>query len=259
MDYNFHTHTARCHHAAGSDEAMVIAAIDMGIKTLGFSDHGPFPYTDFVSPARMTLEEAPGYFESIQALKEKYKGKIDIHLGFEYEYYEEFEDFLRQFKKENSVEYYILGQHYFPSEKNGTSVSAIATKEDLFCYKDCLIMGIKSGLFNCIAHPDVFMLSYKSFDKYAESTAVEICKAAKEYNLPLEYNIYGLRKSHKANRELYPFEAFWHIARDTGNKIILGVDTHSPVHFTDSQYINQAEQNVKRIFGTDNIVFSLNF
>ena len=41
MDYNYHTHTTRCHHAVNSDEEYIQAAIEAGIKYLGFSDHAP--------------------------------------------------------------------------------------------------------------------------------------------------------------------------------------------------------------------------
>ena len=36
---NWHTHTSRCGHAVGTDEEYVQAAIQGGLKTLGFSDH----------------------------------------------------------------------------------------------------------------------------------------------------------------------------------------------------------------------------
>ena len=39
LDYCLHTHTKRCGHAFGADEEYVQAAIDAGIKVLGFSDH----------------------------------------------------------------------------------------------------------------------------------------------------------------------------------------------------------------------------
>ena len=37
--YNYHTHTYRCGHASGKEEDYVLAAIKLGIKRLGFSDH----------------------------------------------------------------------------------------------------------------------------------------------------------------------------------------------------------------------------
>ena len=38
---NYHTHTARCHHASGSEREYIEAAIAGGMKILGFSDHAP--------------------------------------------------------------------------------------------------------------------------------------------------------------------------------------------------------------------------
>ena len=41
---NYHTHTARCFHASGSDEAYVESALKNGYQVLGFSDHSPWKY-----------------------------------------------------------------------------------------------------------------------------------------------------------------------------------------------------------------------
>ena len=43
MFANYHTHTARCRHASGEDREYVLAAVQSGVKILGFSDHAPFP------------------------------------------------------------------------------------------------------------------------------------------------------------------------------------------------------------------------
>ena len=41
---NYHTHTPRCHHAGGTEREYVEAALSVGMKTLGFSDHGPYMF-----------------------------------------------------------------------------------------------------------------------------------------------------------------------------------------------------------------------
>ena len=43
IDYCYHTHTYRCGHASGKDEEYVLAAIESGIKVLGFTDHVMLP------------------------------------------------------------------------------------------------------------------------------------------------------------------------------------------------------------------------
>lgn len=41
--FNLHTHTFRCGHASGTDDQMVLSAIETGFELLGFSDHMPYP------------------------------------------------------------------------------------------------------------------------------------------------------------------------------------------------------------------------
>ena len=79
MFANYHTHTARCHHATGEDKAYVEAAIQNGFQVLGFSDHCPWIFSDgYVSPIRMTPDELDGYVTSLTALKKEYAADITI-------------------------------------------------------------------------------------------------------------------------------------------------------------------------------------
>ena len=66
----------RCHHAVGEDEAYVLAALEAGFDELGFADHAPWPYAShFVSNIRMSMEDFPGYLQSIRRLRENTVGK----------------------------------------------------------------------------------------------------------------------------------------------------------------------------------------
>lgn len=42
QNFNYHSHTERCGHAVGSDEAYVKEAIKNGYRYMGFSDHAPY-------------------------------------------------------------------------------------------------------------------------------------------------------------------------------------------------------------------------
>ena len=87
MKFCYHTHTARCHHAVGADEEYVKAAVDRGVRVLGFSDHAPMPYPGgYVSYYKMTPDELEGYCSSLLHMREKYKDRIDILIGLETEY-----------------------------------------------------------------------------------------------------------------------------------------------------------------------------
>lgn len=80
--YDLHTHTTFCD---GSDtpEQMVQAAMDKGLCAIGFSAHGFTAFdTSYCMPAGAEAE----YKRTVLALREKYKGKIEIYLGCEVDY-----------------------------------------------------------------------------------------------------------------------------------------------------------------------------
>lgn len=81
---NLHTHT---NYTDGKDtpEEVVLAAIEKGFNSLGFSEHTYLKYSAF--PRQLTAERAELYKKEIQALKEKYAGIIDIFCGLEYDFY----------------------------------------------------------------------------------------------------------------------------------------------------------------------------
>ena len=112
MKANYHTHTARCGHATGTDEDYVLAAIEQGFDELGFSDHVPWPYQDgYTHPSvRMRVDQMPGYLNSVRALAAQYKDKIHILTGFECEYFPDYMNWLADMRAENHLDYLILGK-----------------------------------------------------------------------------------------------------------------------------------------------------
>ena len=109
MDYNLHTHTFRCSHAEGTEREYIEKAISSGIKMMGFSDH--FPWKDELY-YRVPTAEAQEYIKSIRALRDEYKDKIEILIGFEIEYICEDFDEMVQYARELGCEYLIHGQHF---------------------------------------------------------------------------------------------------------------------------------------------------
>ena len=83
MDVNYHSHTARCGHADGTEREYVEAALQKGFRVFGFSDHTPQPSPEEkqVSRMRMKMKELPDYCRTVLDLKEEYKDRIRIHLN----------------------------------------------------------------------------------------------------------------------------------------------------------------------------------
>lgn len=267
MKNNYHTHTYHCGHAIGNEEAMVEAAIEMGIEKLGFSEHVPLPryrwhlfkaliFTLPSMPAfktclRTFIKNGPAmrcpypdkdkHLDIINKLKIKYNKQIKIVIGFEAEYLPEYLSYYQSLLADNQVDYLILGHHFnkycIHTRYNGRyNIS----DKDILKYKDDVIKAIKTNLFSYVAHPDLFMVGKVYFDEVCREVAYEICRAAKEYNIPLEINGGGVRKGRRrVNSEMlypYPNDYFFDIASEVGNDIIIGLDCHEPGHFNQETY-----------------------
>ena len=230
---NFHTHTTRCMHAEGGEEEYVQQAIAAGFDCIGFADHTPWPYkSDFVSNMRMPISQAEDYFETIRALQKKYAGQIRILLGLECEAFPEFYGWLEELKRSGTVDYIILGNHYDTNDEHGGFYFGKCRRpEQVRRYVETTLGGMESGLFAYLAHPDLYLHSYPEFDETAEWAAHELCRAAKRLNMPLEYNLLGMKRnprSREAGYIGYTSDEFWRIAAATGNRAVIGADAHSP-------------------------------
>ena len=69
---DFHMHTRFC-DGKNTAEEMILSAIDKGLTIVGLSGHG---YTAFDGHYCMTQENTMKYRDEVNALKEKYRGKI---------------------------------------------------------------------------------------------------------------------------------------------------------------------------------------
>ena len=89
---------------------MVQAAVDGGIRILGMADHCPYPgVSGPAAGVRMTLEQTQGYFDSFAALRDAFAGQVDLHIGFEAEYFPDLFEGMLDFLADYPCEYLILG------------------------------------------------------------------------------------------------------------------------------------------------------
>ena len=272
MKVNLHTHTYRCHHADGTDEEYVLAAIEAGYTKLGFADHTPFPYENgYVRSDKMLPNELNGYIDSIRKLQQKYAGQIEILLGLECESVPRFFPYLREVRKQ--LDFMILGSHGDGSI--GDKFFGRIQDPALFDrYLDATVTGMESGMFLYLAHPDVCFLSYPEFDRAAERVSRALCREAKRLNMPIEYNLKGLDKILVPGALGYPCDGFWRIAAEENNTAVIGIDAHSPKAIleadldTAKQYLNnlgipfledsstllEAERTVKKSVANNSIL-----
>lgn len=226
---NYHTHTPRCKHAQGTDRDYVRQALESGYQVLGFTDHVAWPFSDgFVSPIRMDADQMPEYAASILKLKEEYAGRLTIRLGAECECFPDYLPWLKEQREALGLEYLILGVHYPPNEEGFPQFASAAAPEELERYTDLAIAGMETGLFACLCHPDLPLKTYPRFDAHARNMSEILCRRARELDLPLEYNLAGLRLRDVSKGWGYTSDEFWDIAARYGCKAVIASDAHEP-------------------------------
>lgn len=232
QDFNYHTHTKRCGHAGvNEDREYVLEVRKNGITSLGFSDH--VPYTELEQPKeeqRMFYSQVEEYLSSIKSLKQEFPD-MTILAGFEAEFDPSKEQFLGALR--DKCDYMILGQHFINgvAEKNNPNYPIE--------YAKMVCRGIDSGIFDIVAHPDLFMQFRDSIETEEDKRLFEqnsiiasqmICDRAKEMGIPIEINFGGIDQMLVQNDgELsYPHSLFWNIAQESGVQVLYGIDTHNP-------------------------------
>lgn len=238
-------------HAFGTDENYVRAAIDAGFEEIGFSDHSPWPFkSGYVSSMRMGANELEDYALSVMKLREKYKDKIKIRLGLECEYFEEYLPWLCAECEKFGIEYLLLGNHFTPDEEHGIYNGRIKTPSQLEAYKNHVLRALDSGLFLYLAHPDIFMRTYGSFDLHCADISKQIVEKAIETGTPLEYNLLGLEHClHDGMKEGYPNSGFWKIAGEMGAAAVIGLDAHEPDAYTKKAELFEKSKNKLESYG----------
>lgn len=230
MIANYHSHTPRCRHARGEEIEYVEKAIERGLKIFGFSDHTPqwFP-GDYYSTMRMFREELPDYCKTVLALREQFKGQIEIPLGVEAEYYPLAWKETISHLQDAGIEYMILGQHWVGNEFDAPYAGRPTEEEaHLARYCDQVIEAMETGKFTYFAHPDIarYICDHAVFQKHMR----RICRASKETSTPLEINFLGL-----ATGRHYPNPLFWQLVGEEGCDVVFGIDAHAPEQVPDKK------------------------
>lgn len=243
MLIDYHIHTKRCGHAEGEMEEYIAAAIEKGIREVGFADHFPMY---FLPPAQrdpgiaMSEDELDDYVSEVLELSKKYAGQpgIEIKLGIEADYVPGFENRLKAMLDAYPFDY-ILGSVHFidgwgfdnPAYLDEYKHRDIA--EVYWRYFQLVRQAAASGLFDIMAHPD--LVKKFGFRPVRESSSLngfnlqeEYLKTAKTFQdagVCVEVNTAGLRAP---VREIYPSPEFLRMCRDYGIPVTLGSDAHSP-------------------------------
>ena len=256
---NFHTHSLFC-DGKNTAEEMVLAAIEKGFDTLGFSSHCFYPlnpefYKPFDNLWHIPSAEINSYTAEIGRLKEKYADRLKIFLGFEADYFESDKYGSAIPRKETyacfSPDYLIGAVHFVNTDKGFYTVDhhAHIIKENLiklYSKPNGEIDGKKAvcdyfaaerellhkGSFDILAHPDllrkrngelkIFNEDDNWYKDEIKATAKEIAKAG----VITEINTGAIARG--AMNDTYPSQAFLELLHEYGVPVCINSDAHTP-------------------------------
>lgn len=229
---DYHTHTYRCKHATGTIEDYARFAFENNFEVLGVTDHTPLPDNRF-SKVRMDILELEDHIADFREAQRAFP-QLKMILGMECEYLDQYHSFYKdELLGKWGIKYLVLGQHllnwdgeviYFWKEPQGPKAAKV--------YTEHLLKGMETGLFDFVAHPDIFGYFYEPWDREAIAYSRDILEAAVALKLPLEINGYGFRKGKVAystvTRYKYPLEQFWELAAQYDIEVVVNSDAHKP-------------------------------
>ena len=251
-NYNFHTHTFRCGHASWENEEEYINKyIENGFNIVGFSDHMPFPIEEFPQEnVRMYIKNVDEYIIKLKKLRKKYNN-IKILIGFECEYDRLYNKHLLELKEK--CDYLILGQHFIRNINPNGNINYPL----LYAEKVC--EALDTGLFDYLAHPDLYLKyretikkeDYSIYIENCEKAALMICKKSKKLNIPLEINLTYRNNIKILNDNMYPYPhpIFFNISKSIENNYVVGIDAHKKNSISK---INNSLYEIKRDLNLQN-------
>lgn len=222
----YHIHTKRCRHASLDDDRQYIEkAADLGVKSITFTDHTPFP--DNPLDRRMRHEELEEYVSSLKTLKEEFKGTIDVSIGLEVEYMPAFHDYIRSLHESGDFDLLIIGQHFSQVDALAGVPHQLPMHEDSLYptserVRDAILSGIETGWFAGVAHPDRTFRADGDWDERMEKMAREIIDSAVSHKMFLEINMASMLKKNFFRPE------FWELVPKEA-AIVIGIDAHTVV------------------------------
>ena len=249
---NLHTHTTFC-DGKNTVEEMVLEAISKGFDSLGFSGHS---YMSFAEEYSMSLSSEKEYKKEVIRVQEKYKDKIKIFLGLEYEL----------FSNVPITDYqYVIGScHYLKKDgqiigfdRDQQTVANIIKEhfngdgmEYAKCYYQTLATLPQYGKFDIIGHFDLITKhadNIEFFDqnsKKYQSYALEAVNSLADKIDFFEVNTGAIARGYRKNTP-YPATFILKELKRRGVGAVISSDCHNKCML--DCYFNQSEELLRQI------------
>jgi len=232
-----------------------------GVTEIGFSEHGHrfkealsltasdgFRGEWVKTQATESIEE---YIEVIERAKSK---GFPVKLGLELDYIPEYEDDIRAFARFYPFDYVLGGIHWLGDFgfDHPDLIDEWKTKDVDKVYDeyfDTLLSAVESGIYDCMAHPDVIKVFGHRPKEDVSIRYEQVSKSISRMGICAEVSTAGLRKP---VMELYPSCAFMESLKKYNIPIMINSDAHIPEDV--GRDFETAQEFVKR-FGYDRLCY----
>ena len=230
MDYHLHGNTS-------VDTKLTLKeiydiAVQKGIKNICYTNHQePMEFVNGKTDQSLTPDGLARYKQEFSEVKKD--SKINVYFGTEVSYNEGFEKETNKFINENDFDFvlgsvhYALGMH-LADKRDALKIQMQDPAKICKDYFRLLAKAIKSGMFDVIAHADLYkrkMINEPDFALYKKQWE-RIAELLKKHKVGFEINTSYKKDKYDGT---YPDERIIRLFVEKGvNIITLGSDSHKP-------------------------------
>jgi len=250
MKFDLHTHHERCGHAKGDIRSYIEAAIEAGLAVIGISDHSPYfgSEQDHAHPQiAMAKSEFPNYVAEVLRLKEQYRGKIEVLLGVESDFFPEHAELYRNIYRQYPFDYIIGSVHHSGgvsifNRNRWKGLSDEQQIEQKEIYYDLIRRSAESGMFQILGHIDAMKGYYPAFSQIPTKAVDDTLRVIGQHGIAIEVNTSGKTKDCGG---WYPSDDILERALHYGVEVTFGSDAHVPERVGDEW--EQVRRRLKEI------------
>jgi histidinol-phosphatase (PHP family) len=232
LKFDLHTHHKRCAHADGDIRDYIEAAIKEGLHVIGISDHAPYLASEDDHPnprIAMAKSEFPGYVSEMLDLKEQYRGRIEVLLGVESDFFPEHVNLYRDIYARYPFDYVIGSVHHSGGDRifNRNRFKELSDEQKLEMketYYDLILQSARSGMFQILGHIDAMKVYFTDMGQVQTPAVDRALKGIAECGTAIELNTSGV----KTCGSWYPADDILERALYYGVDVTFGSDAHSP-------------------------------
>ncbi len=228
--FDSHMHTPLCKHAEGHPLLYMEHGVSQGFAGIVMTCHSPMP-GGFSSRVRMAPEQFNEYLALVTEAAEAAPAGFEVLLGMESDFFPGMEEWLRELHGKAEFHYILGSVHWHIGEYMDAfwHGDPFAFQKQYF---EHLAESAESGLFDCLAHPDLVKNASPidwEFDRIRPVVKRTLDRIA-ETGVAMEINTSGLNKSYP---EMNPGPEMLALMAERDIPVVIGSDSHTPVRVGD--------------------------